>query len=61
MVLTGATGCSTCHTRGSPRPVVRSGLGTERFQREERQKRDKEEEGGGGVVGVKFNKRSIRK
>lgn len=24
--LRGATGCSTCHTRGSPRPAVGSGL-----------------------------------
>ena len=31
--LTGAIRWSTCHTRGSPRPAVRSGL--ERFERGE--------------------------
>lgn len=33
MGLTGATGWSTCHTRGSSRPAVHSGL--ERFERGE--------------------------
>lgn len=42
MGLTGATKWSTCHTRGSSRPAVRSGL--ERFEREE----DKEEKEMGG-------------
>lgn len=30
--LTGASGWSTCHTRASSRPAVRSGIGTERFE-----------------------------
>lgn len=42
MGLTGATRCSTCHTRGSSRPGVRSGL--DRFEREEA-------EGEGGIKG----------